>query len=204
MSFQISGRPRYQPQNWTGVPGGMGIFPKLAIAGDKFTLPGWENEAFDDRTLVSGDLVYIPVLVSEPTTYTGIFVRVTSAVAGDLRLGIYRYFAGQPGELVLDAGIVSLGSNGVKEITISQFLETGYYFLAHVSDTTADLRCLKRLDPFTFPISGFDTAQNFAHRRVCLLLTGQAALVAGGLPDPAPTAPDVEGADAACVALREA
>ena len=201
--FLITGRPRYQPQNWTGVPGGMGVFPKLSVAGDKFTLPGWENEAFDDHTLTANQMIYIPCLVSEPTTYTGMFVRVNASAAGDLRMGIYRYFAGQPGALVLDAGTVSTGSNGVKEIAISQFLEAGYYFLAYVCDATPDLRCIKRLDPFTFPISGFDTAQNFAHRRVILVLEGQGGQVSGGLADPATTAPDVEGADAACVALRE-
>lgn len=198
-----SGRPQYLPQVWTGSPVGIGFFPKLSVAGTKFSVPGWENQSFDSHTLTANQLIYIPCLVSEPSTYTGIFVRVTSFAAGNLRMGIYRYRAGQPGALVLDAGVVSTGSNGVKEIVISQFLEPSYYFLAYVCDATPDLRCMKRLDPFNIPVSCFANNQNFAHRRDVLAVAGQGGQVATGLLAPTITADDVEGADAVCVSLRE-
>lgn len=69
------------------------------------------------------------------TTFTRIGLRVTTLAAGNCRLGIYKAGgSGIPGALVLDAGTFSTGTTGDKEITISQQLVPGLYFLAAVFD----------------------------------------------------------------------
>ena len=200
-----TGTPRFQPQLWTGTPGpSTGFLAKLKLPGSRFVIPGWENESFDTRTAVVGQLVYIPILNSETTTYLGIYIRPVGApVAGLCRLGIYAFADGLPGALILDAGTVSTSPSGVKEIVLSQQLAPGYYFMAYVLDATPDLRCCKRLDPYSYPLSTFSNSQSFTHGRVCLAVSGQVAQVAGGLADPATTPDSGEDAESVCVAMRE-
>ncbi len=64
-----------------------------------------------------------------------------AAVGGNLRMGIYRddNLDTYPESLILDAGVVDVGSTGEKTIAISQFLPAGIYFLAFVSDATPKL-----------------------------------------------------------------
>ena len=72
-------------------------------------------------------------------TFTRIGIYVSSAVAGNARLGIYNVENGVPTSLVLDAGTVSTGTTGEKEITISQALEPGVYCLAVILDAAPSL-----------------------------------------------------------------
>ena len=82
----------------------------------------------------TADKLYaVPFIVSETTTFTRIGINVTAAAsAGKLaRLGIYSSLTTfLPGTRVLDAGTVSIASTGLKEITISQQLTPGLYWLA--------------------------------------------------------------------------
>lgn len=87
---------------------------------------------------LSANLMYlVPFAVSQRTTFTRIGIKCTTAQAAtNARLGIYRAIDGVPSNLVLDAGTVSLAATGDKEITISQQLEAGDYFLAVLSNAT--------------------------------------------------------------------
>ena len=77
-----------------------------------------------------------------------IAVNVTTLLAGNLRVGLYRNTSpgGQnlyPGALLADSGDISSGTAGVKSYTISQDLDPGeIYWLAHVGSVAATLRCL--------------------------------------------------------------
>jgi hypothetical protein len=82
----------------------------------------------------------VPFFCPQRKTFTKIGFEVTTAVAGNARLGVYRSGGdGGPVSLALDAGAISTGTTGVKEITISQQLEPGLYFLAIVTDNASTI-----------------------------------------------------------------
>lgn len=87
---------------------------------------------------LSANLMYlVPFAVAQRTTFTRIGIKCTTAQAAtNARLGIYRAIDGVASNLVLDAGTVSLATTGDKELTISQQLEAGDYFLAVLSNAT--------------------------------------------------------------------
>lgn len=90
--------------------------------------------ATSGAAVTANRLYAIPHIVGATTTFTRIGIRVTSAIAGNARLGIYNWAAGVPTTLVLDCGTVSTSSTGDKEITISQSLAAGVYALGVVFD----------------------------------------------------------------------
>jgi hypothetical protein len=84
-----------------------------------------------------------PFIVGKQTTWDTIGVEVTTAGAGGslARLGIYEAQSdGTPGALVLDAGTVLVDATGDREISITQELSAGFYFLTFVSDGTPVIR----------------------------------------------------------------
>ena len=90
---------------------------------------------------VTDDVLYLtPFLVGVTTTFTRIGLEVTSSAVGAARLGIYNFTDGLPGTLVLDGGTIDTGSNAVLEVTISQELFPGWYFLAIVFNATPSVR----------------------------------------------------------------
>ncbi len=90
---------------------------------------------------VTADILYLtPFLVGVTATFTRIGLEVTSLASGAARLGIYNFTGGLPGPLVLDAGTINTGSAAVLEVTISQKLAPGWYFLAVVFNATPSVR----------------------------------------------------------------
>lgn len=103
-------------------------FAYLATGGSS-TLPVTANRIY-----------YVPFFVRVKTTFTriGIQVSVVSTSGGTTaRFGIYNAADGVPTSLVLDCGTVSTGTTGEKEATISATLNTGFYFLAIVTNGNA-------------------------------------------------------------------
>lgn len=96
---------------------------------------------------VTADILYaIPFIVPDTHTYDRIAVECTTQDAvepNDARLGIYTDSgAGAPDALVLDAGEIDLTGTGAKEITISQQLTPGWYWLAFVTESGVGIfRC---------------------------------------------------------------
>lgn len=107
--------------------------------------------AFGHRTLQSGSYYTIPFLgntsnggyplntilvmpfwLGIAATFDRLAFNVTfaSTTGGVCRLGIYNSDGAVPTSLVLDAGTVGTTSTGVKQITISQALQPGMYWLA--------------------------------------------------------------------------
>lgn len=79
-----------------------------------------------------------PFFVTHTITWTKIGTHVTTEDAtapNDGRLGIYEDDSGGPGDLILDAGEFTLAGTGAKELTISQQLTTGWYWLAMVTNS---------------------------------------------------------------------
>lgn len=84
------------------------------------------------KSLLAGFL-YLKLGMFAAATYTRIGINMTSGGgAGTVaRLGIYEVnSSGSPGLEVLDAGTVDTSTTGLKEITISETLTAGRYFLA--------------------------------------------------------------------------
>lgn len=85
----------------------------------------------------------IPLVVAGDITLDCIGINVTSAVAGNARMGIYADVGNlYPGSLILAAGEVNTGSTGVKSLTISQALTPGLYWVALVNNAAPTIRAL--------------------------------------------------------------
>ena len=158
----------------------------------RYEMPGWYWAANAVAVWSSGRLVYIPIYVHRTTTYDRISIYVDTLDAGKLmRLGIYEATSGVtgllPGALVLDAGTVSIGTTGIKEINISQELTEGFYYLAFVGDSSVARGYSpdkeKAISP---PVGGIANVVNTDMGDTMQQTSDQVAMVAGGLGDPAP------------------
>lgn len=85
-----------------------------------------------------------PFLVPRAASFDRIGIEVTTAAAtAVVRLGIYNSANGLPTTVLLDAGTVDASTTGAKEITISQTLTPGWWFLASVVQVASGvvIRC---------------------------------------------------------------
>ncbi len=176
----------------------------------RHVMPGWSFGGQASLDLAVGELLFIPIYVPRTIVYDRIGIQVNTAVAASLaRLGIYNPNAAgtAPGSLVLDAGTVSTATTGIKEITISQSLSPGFYFLSIVRDAESAVR-IRGIDTTTvvygMPVSGKSLSVGSGPRIVIGVTTGRAGDVAGGLPDPAPALSSAgKYPDYACIWMRE-
>jgi hypothetical protein len=80
---------------------------------------------------ISGNSLYATPVAFMAQNFNRLGIEVTMAVAnGQIRLGIYDNDAGQPGNLLLDAGYIATDTVGKKEITISFQSPLDWYWLA--------------------------------------------------------------------------
>ena len=106
-------------------------FPKrLQPAVVRWVLPGWYIPYQVGAAVVAGRIYYIPIFVTEATTYIRIGGNVSALSAGSADCRIFKWNNGLPGSLILSAGTFDTGTTGLKEIVISQLLARDYYFLA--------------------------------------------------------------------------
>ena len=87
----------------------------------------------------TGAVSYLPFLVERTTTFDRIACRTATTITGTstVRLGIYNNSNKQPTTVLLDAGTVSVNATStVYPITINQTLNPGWYWLAHVVNST--------------------------------------------------------------------
>jgi len=84
-------------------------------------------------TATNQRVYYTPIFVPTTTSYDRLAIRTSATFSGtaSVRLGIYNESSGLPSTLVLDAGTVSAtAASTTYEITISQNLNPGFYWLA--------------------------------------------------------------------------
>jgi len=155
--------------------------------------------------VISADTLFaIPFWVAFPReTFDRIAINVSTGTGtvGDVaRLGIYRDNGDcYPSDLILDAGEVAVDTVGVKEITISQILEAGLYWLALLANSAPTLRAV------------------YAHYNIGSILLGlpstldsiathySVSQTYGALPSPFPTGATYQtSANAPLIALRKA
>ncbi len=186
-----------------------GLVPvELTFGADgRYTIPGYDFQGQQSVNFPVGDLMYMLIYVPSTVTYDRIGIQVNTAVAAsNARLGIYHpHSSGErPGALLLDAGVVSTATTGIKEINISQELTPGFHFLAMVRDAEAAVR-----------LRGIDTANEvygtlMASKATGMWgspiavqgTTGRQADVAGGLPATAPAIDTQLSHEGVCVWLR--
>lgn len=98
------------------------------------------HSSYGEADYTTANMRAMPIFIPKTITIDRIGINVTGSDSGnECRLGIYNDSNGLPGSLLLDAGNVSVGSTGLKEITISQELTKGWYWLVFQCDSsTAD------------------------------------------------------------------
>ncbi len=120
--------------------GGSTIVPPRVKTGYYYTNLGTDNSGNFSVSAGTTNLVVQPFYLGATATAVRLAVQVaTSAASGVMRLGIYSNDAttDYPGALLLDAGTISTATTGAKQITISQSLTAGLYWLAYLSTTGA-------------------------------------------------------------------
>jgi hypothetical protein len=89
--------------------------------------------------VVNSRAYYTPIFIDKTTSFDRIAIRTSTFVGtSTVRLGIYNDTNGKPSTVALDAGTVSCtAATTVYEITISQSLAPGIYWLAFCQQGTA-------------------------------------------------------------------
>jgi len=132
------------------------------------------------KTLAADTLYAQPLPIPRAVTLDELAVQVTTGDVGmKARLGIYEDNGSvYPGDLVLDAGEVDVGSTGVKKTLITQALTKKLYWTVVISDGTPEMVRILR---YWTPIGTKETqlGQLYSH------LTR--AQTYGVLPDPFPS-----------------
>lgn len=110
--------------------------------GDNYVLPLLHYNSCN-RVLTVDRLYAIIFVVPRALTVDRIAIGVETLAAGkSVRLGIYNVGTNlYPGTLLLDAGVVSVATTGIKTITINQKLTKGIYFVSYICDGGPKLRC---------------------------------------------------------------
>lgn len=92
-------------------------------------------------TVAANTLYALPFLLHRQSTFSDISAQVTTLHASNMRLGIYANSSCIPGDLILDAGEVSAGSTGIKDLTLGTYqMDPGIYWLASVYAGTPTVR----------------------------------------------------------------
>ena len=174
-------------------------FPKKlkpTVVPGRYVMPGYQIEDAVATTMLANWIYYTPIFVAETTTFIGIGIRVDTALEGSADLRIFAWENGLPGKLILSAGTVDTGTTGAKEITISQTLSRGYYFLAVRCTSACQLQGTQPESSIMMPAGGFRTVEYPNPRYSVLMVNAPFA-------DPAPAPTDACDPNWACVFLRE-
>lgn len=140
---------------WAAAAGGSGTDFKVAavpLTGKWYRAPTF-GPVGANLAMTLNRCYYSPFRLDVTTTFDriGIDVATAAAATGVCRLGIFAADAAgaMPGTLVLDAGTVLVDSTGQKNITISQALTAGVYWLAADNQVAAgcNLRSVVSYDP---------------------------------------------------------
>lgn len=173
-------------------------FPmKLKPAVTRWVIPGWYTHSYSVGSQVANRIYYIPIFVSETTTYIRIGVHVHTGILGTCDLRIYNWSGGLPTSQVLSAGTVSTTTSGAKELVISQALTRGYYFLAFRCTATTSMRSVSTTGTGHAPVPGINLIGGTTG------LPGCCMHVDAAFADPAPAPTAIAFAYNVCVFLRE-
>jgi hypothetical protein len=120
-------------------------FRRIGATADRWYCAGkLNNAALSTGAPTANVLRAVPFIVPYNTTLDRIAINVTTLTAGNQRLGIFSDDGNcHPGARLLDAGVVTTGTTGVKSITISQAVAAGtLLWLVSVGDAAPTVRSL--------------------------------------------------------------
>lgn len=108
--------------------------------GGRWYGPG--NEVAQTTLALTANRLYgMPIYVPVTAFCQAIAARITTLAAGSsIRLGIYSDSSGVPGNLLVDAGVVSGAVADEVALALVKWLPAGWYWLACLSDGTPILR----------------------------------------------------------------
>jgi hypothetical protein len=139
-----------------------GVAPLLIPINSGKYIKGFQIASLSQAGASQNTTYYIPIYLAG-TTYDriGFKTGASQSTSSTVRLGIYNVGANnKPTTLVVDAGTVSASAaNTVYEITISQTLNAGYYYLALNSQSANQLYAMYISDPI-FPVGGYSDNMN--------------------------------------------
>jgi hypothetical protein len=100
------------------------------------------------NTAVSAGTLYLtPIYVGAAVVMTGLQLNVGTLAAGNAEIGIYANSGGVPTTLLRDAGTVSTGTTGTKEITgVNYSAAAGWYWFAVGFSATPSIICAAATD----------------------------------------------------------
>ncbi len=154
---------------------------------DVWITPGWGWGSGATVPMPRGYIMYTPIFCSTPMQFDAIGVQVVVPDAGSVRLGIYEGVL-EPaqnrlsvGNLVVDAGAISVATAGSKMAPIARTLQ-GWYFLAAVFDCAPHVQVPDGSAAVHSPVQWANNDLNGTFDHCIPISGGQAALVAGGLP----------------------
>lgn len=183
-------------QAWITAPWGGGDFFRSGYYSHGVPVAG----TFGSLTLNVNTVRYKPFFVPVRRAFDRIGVNVaTAGGAGAVaRMGLYNSSGGKPSTLIVDAGTISTTSTGAKEITISQTLDAGLYYVAIVGQTASCVvSAYAPLVPEYQPVTATPSAGNEA----MALVEGS---ITGALPSTATPLDPSAGSTCPAVQLRAA
>lgn len=175
----------------------------------RWARPGWSMNAIGTQQLNGDQIHFTPILIQEKRTFDRLGCEVTTLTAGQVtRLGIYNARHDPdglvPSSLVVDGGVVSVASTGNKEVTISEELTPGWYFLAQVTESLSPNFRSPLLAGVVVPVTGRSATQGAVQDVVLATATDAGADYSNnGLPDPAVAVTLLYDATYAAVQLRD-
>lgn len=144
---------------WAPVSSSGSTIPNNGYALNRYNY-GLAVAATSGGAINANRLYATPYIVGETTLFTRIGMRVSSAIAGNARLGIYNWDDGIPSSIILDCGTVSTGTTGEKEITISQSLSPGIYALGIVFDAAPSVALATERDLINYLVGDATSTSN--------------------------------------------
>lgn len=188
----------------------MSVLVKAAVGGDfpyklrpalasRWVIPGWYSHAYSTGATIANRSYYIPIFVTEATTYIAIGINVSTLKVGQCDLRVFRWTNGLPGAQLLNAGTVDTGTTGDKEIAVSLGLTRGYYFLAFRCTSNPNLRTPGVAQAADAPVPGINIGGPGTQG-----LPGVILIVDAPFSDPAPTPTGMGFISNVAVWLKEA
>jgi len=94
-------------------------------------------------TTSANNIDLLPFYVPVAQSFDRVAVNVTTAAAGSARLGVYADSGAiYPGALILDAGVVTTGTTGIRWLEANLSFLPGLYWLARLQDAAPSLQGL--------------------------------------------------------------
>lgn len=129
-------------------------------AGRRYVMPGWASFQTVNSSTNNTNLIYfVPIFLSQDTTFVTISFQATNATAATFRLGMYSADpdSGLPLTVEADHGTVATSSSGAKEITTTIPITAGTHYLAMGGSGATTVQAIDLQASWSSPFSGIAT-----------------------------------------------